>query len=106
MAGGLRVGGQLPQFWPLQAAAIDCAWATRMERAAWRQIAQQRRKARDALHHSLLLQGWQAGDQHLRIRMSWRSDDLADRGDLHQTARVHHAETIDELRHQTHVMAD
>ena len=51
--------------------------AARMERAAGRQIAQQRRQAGNALHHPLALQRRQAGDQHLRVGMPRRGDDLA-----------------------------
>ena len=80
--------------------------AARVEGAAGRQVAQQRCEAGNALHHPLALQRRQAGDQHLRVGMLRRGDDLADRRDLDQPAGVHHAEPIDELRHQAHVVAD
>ena len=80
--------------------------AARMEGAAGRQVAQQRRQAGNALHHPLALQRRQAGDQHLRVGMLRRGDDLRDRRDLHQAAGIHHAEPVDELRHQSHVVAD
>ena len=67
----------LAQLRPLDAAARDGQRAARMERAAGRQIAQQRRQARNALHHPLALQRRQAGDQHLRVGMPRRRDDLA-----------------------------
>ena len=78
----------------------------RMEGAAGRQVAQQRRQAGNALHHPLALQRRQAVDQQLRVGVARRGDDLGDRRQLHQPAGVHHAEPVDELRHQPHVVAD
>ena len=80
--------------------------AARVKGAARRQAQQRRRKPGNALEDALVVEGRQAGDQRLRVRMQRVGEDLADRADLDQPPGVHHRHPVDELRHQAHVVAD
>jgi hypothetical protein len=76
-----------------------------MERAAGREVLERRGQARDALEHSLALEGRKGGDQHPGVGVERLGEDRADRGELDQPAGVHDAEAVRELGHQPHVVA-
>src|SRR2546427_6197975 len=96
----------LSEPWLFRAAAIDGVRAPRMEGASGWQIAQQRDQARDSAKRPLLLERGQARDQHLGIGMERLGEDVTDRRDLDEPSGVHHAESVDELGHESHVVPD
>src|SRR5437879_2011308 len=106
VARGPTGGPNFSESWLFHVATIDGVRAPRVEGASGREIAQQREQARDAAKRALLLERGQARDQHLGVGVEWLGEDVADGRDLDEPSGVHHAEPVDELGHEPHVVAD
>src|SRR5579872_4792938 len=77
-----------------------------MECTTLRQLTQRRYHALNAAEPATVAEPWDAGNQRPRVRMAGPSQDLADGADLYQTSGVHDGKPMDELRHQSDVVAD
>src|SRR6478752_3870743 len=77
-----------------------------MIRTAWWQLTQRRRDALNAAKPAAVAQPWDAGDQRAGVWVAGTRQNLRDAADLHQTAGVHDRKPMDELRHQSDVVAN
>src|SRR6185437_7649482 len=90
----------------LDLAALHRLGTTREKWASLRALQERRGQSWNPLVATSPLDRRQAGDQELAVRVQRLPKNVLHRRDLDQIAGVHHAQALDGLRHQSHIVTD